>query len=305
MKIKNILIIGGSGTLGSYLINHLDKTSKIYILDKKKFYGKNENIKFIKFDFLKRKKLNKIPKKIDTVFFFAGIIGGSKSLKINSFKKYFKFNCQILVNFLKITEDLEIKKIVYTSTEHVYGDNEKINLANNSIEPNPKNFYGVSKLLAEKLLFKYFDKKKISIDILRFPRVIHDNLDNFIKTLIKNSIKHNQVFVECSNLSFNLIYLDDLMNALKNCMNQKKKKIRILNIFNNSKPISIYEIIHMIKEYFDIHIKVKNLKLELHTNHNPANVIVNNKFSKKELKWKPEFDNSKIIKKILNTYEVK
>ena len=224
MKIKNILIVGGSGILGSYLVNYIDQKVNIYILDKKKFKGKQKNIKFIKFNFFKKKKLNQIPKNIDVVFFFAGIIGGPKSLNINYFQKYFKYNCQTLINFLEISTDYNIKKIIYTSTEHVYGDNENYKFKNKLIEPNPKNFYGVTKLLSEKLLFEHYRKNKFSIDILRFPRVIHQNQKSFINTLISKSIKENQVFVDYPNLEFNLLYLDDLINALKKCMTQNKKK---------------------------------------------------------------------------------
>ena len=107
------------------------------------------------------------------------------------------------------------------------------------------------------------------------------------------------------NLEFNLLYLDDLINALKKCMTQNKKKIQVLNIFNDSKPISIFKIIQMIKKFFNIDFEIKKSKSKLNKNHNPVNLFVNNKFSKKELNWKPKFNNTLIIKKILNIYEAK
>ena len=302
MKTKNILIVGGSGALGSYLINYINKNSNIFILDKKKFKEK-KNIKFIKFDFLKKNKLNNIPKKIDTVFFFAGMIGGTQSVNIDNFNNYFKFNCLTLINFLEITDNCKIKKIIFTSTEHVYGDNENLNNNKTLIEPNPKNFYGLTKLLSEKLLFNYFEKKKVSIDILRFPRVIYEYSDNFIKILIEKIINKKQVLIDNPNLDFNLIYIDDLINALKKCMIKNKKKVQILDIFNDSNPISMLEIIKIIKESLKTDIKVKNLNKKLYNSHNPFKIFITNKNSKKELNWKPKFNNIEIITKILNTYE--
>ena len=65
----------------------------------------------------------------------------------------------------------KIRKIIFTSTEHVYGDdfNNKKNILN--IEPSPKNLYGITKLLSEKILHNFFKKTLISIDILRFQEL--------------------------------------------------------------------------------------------------------------------------------------
>ena len=67
-------------------------------------------------------------------------------------------NCETLIKFLKILEKKKIRKIIFTSTEHVYGDdfNNKKNILN--IEPSPKNLYGITKLLSEKILHNFFKK---------------------------------------------------------------------------------------------------------------------------------------------------
>ena len=40
-------------------------------------------------------------------------------------------------------------------------------------------------------------------------------------------------------------------------------------------------------------------------NHNPINLKISNNFTKKTLKWNPIFNNSKIIKKIIENDEIK
>ena len=66
MKYKNILIAGGGGELGNCLIDHIkNKKYKIFVLDKKfKNKTKLSKIKYLKFDFLKKKKKFKIFPKI-------------------------------------------------------------------------------------------------------------------------------------------------------------------------------------------------------------------------------------------------
>jgi nucleoside-diphosphate-sugar epimerase len=307
MKDKNILIAGGGGELGDCLINHLKNSKyKILVLDKKfKNKTKLDKIKYLKFDFLKKKKIINLPKNIDVIFFFVGMIGGKESLEIHNFKKYLDINCETLINFLKILDKKKVGKIIFTSTEHVYGD---IILKKNDMtenEPNPKNFYGVSKLLSEKILYNYFKKKLTCIDILRFPRVITLTNENLIVKLKTKVMSNKKIYLDNLNLKFNFIFINDLLSAFENCINQKNSKFRVLNIFNNSKPISLAEIIKVIKKELLINFEIKYLKNKLLKNHNPINLKVSNKFTKELLKWKPEFTNKQIIKKIVNKNEIK
>ena len=235
MKIKKILIVGGNGVVGSQLTKHLSSTYTKYILDKKK--NNLNNLNFLKIDLLKQNKSKKIPENIDVIFFLVGIIGGQKSLDIKNFHKYFDYNCKTLLNFLNIVKNQKIKKIIFTSTEHVYGDNhfEKKNIEN--LEPNPKNYYGVTKLISEKIIQNFCNQRKISLDIFRFPRVISKNNYNIISKIKKVTLMKKNILINKSNINLNFIYIDDLLNAFVKSMKQKNKVIRILNIFNNSKSI--------------------------------------------------------------------
>ena len=302
MKDKNILIAGGGGELGNCLIDHIkNKKYKIFVLDKKfKNKTKLSKIKYSKFDFLKKKKVQNLPKNIDVVFFFVGMIGGIESLEIHNLKKYIDINCETLINFLKILNKKKVGKIIFTSTEHVYGDKimKKSDVIEN--EPNPKNFYGVSKLLSEKILYNYFKKKSTCVDILRFPRVITFTNENLIMRLKKNAMNNAKIYLDNANLKFNFIFINDLLSAFENCINQKNSKFRVLNIFNNSKPISLVEMIKVIKKELSINFETEHLNDKFLKNHNPTNLKVSNKCTKQLLKWEPRFTNKQILKKIVN-----
>ena len=306
MKIKNILIAGGTGELGNSLTEYLKDKVDIFILDKKiKKKIESKKIKYFKIDLFKNNNLKKIPKNIDVAFFFIGITGGPNSLKIENLKKYMNMNCETLLSFLKIIKKQKVQKIVFTSTEHVYGDNTKKNFNALEDEPNPKNFYGVSKLLSEKILFNFFKNNSISIDILRFPRVISLNKYNLISRIKESVIKKKLVYLNKSNSAFNFIYIDDFLSALKSCMLQKDTKFRILNLFNNSKPIRLKNIIKIFKKELKINFKVKLKKNKSLLDHNPNYLVVSNKSTKRILKWKPKFSNHKIINKIIGINEVR
>ena len=305
MKPKNILILGGSGNIGKHIISSLNDDN-IFILDRVLPKKNNlNNLKYIKCDLLKNQSLKKIPKKIDVVLFLIGHVGGPESLDIKNLKKYLDYNCETLNNFFKLTKNKKIKKLIFISTEHVYGDNAKKTSKTTTIEPNPKNYYGVSKLFSEKILYKFYKENSICIDILRIPRVVFDKVDNPISSMLINAIEKKRIILNNTKAKFNFIYFEDLIRSLLICFNQKKTGFRILNIFNNSKPMSLYLITKFIKNKINNNLKIFYLKKKYNNEHNPLNLIVSNKETKKILKWKPLFDNNKIVTKLIKIYEIK
>ena len=232
-------------------------------------------------------------------------MGGPESLDIKNLKKYLDYNCETLNNFFKLTKNKKIKKLIFISTEHVYGDNAKKTSKTTTIEPNPKNYYGVSKLFSEKILYKFYKENSICIDILRIPRVVFDKVDNPISSMLINAIEKKRIILNNTKAKFNFIYFEDLIRSLLICFNQKKTGFRILNIFNNSKPMSLYLIAKLIKNKINNNFKIFYLKKKYNNEHNPLNLIVSNKETKKILKWKPLFDNNKIVTKLIKIYEIK
>jgi nucleoside-diphosphate-sugar epimerase len=306
MKSKNILILGGAGQIGKLLVSNLDVNNDLFLLDKNlpKEY-KSKYFKFIKCDLLKSKSLSKLPKNIDIALFLVGHIGGPGSLEIKNLKKYIDYNCETLIRFLKVAKKNKIKKIIFTSTEHVFGDEAKKIYNTKILEPNPKNYYGVSKLLSEKILYNFYKENLTNIDILRIPRVVFGDSNNLISTMIISAISKKKIIINNTRAKFNFIYSNDLLKVFETCLDQNTKGFRILNIFNNSKPMSIQSIAKLIQTKLDKNLKIIFSKKKLNTEYNPLNLIVSNSYTKKILNWKPLFDNKKIIKELINIYETK
>ena len=304
MKIKNILIVGGNGKIGKILAEYLRLKFNVFIIDKKK--SKNnykKNIKFIKYNLLTKKEIQ-IKNKIDIVLFLAGYTGGPESSHLKNFKTYMDFNCEILINFLERTKNLKIKKLVFASTEHVYGDQEKRVYKTDITEPMPKNYYGVSKLFAEKILYDFCIKTSVSVDILRFPRVIFDDDNNLISTMIKDAISKRKIILKDTNTKFNFLHIKDLLKAFTTCLIAKDSGFRIFNVFNNSEPLGLNDIAKYIKKKID-NVKIVKFKNNNNQTHNPKYLKLNISFTKKKLKWKPLFNNIKIINELIKKHEIK
>lgn len=185
---KRVLVLGGSGNLGS-------------VLKKKKFFENQffPNSKIL--DILKKNDIkNYINKyKINLVINCAAL-ARMKECEIKR-NKAFKINvlgCQNLIEVLKDVKDLKIKLIhissdaVYPCLRGHYSEKSKIK---------PYNFYGKTKALSEKLVRKilnhiiirtrFFNKKKIRFDsaaIDSYSSSLEVNqLVKYIKILIKKN----------------------------------------------------------------------------------------------------------------------
>ena len=301
MVIKNILLIGGLGEIGLEIIENFKKKFNLYVFDNKNFKNsKNKDVRFIKGNCLASKDLKKLPKSFDATIFLIGKKGGPGSLKIDNYKNYFKYNCETLINFLDVKKINFQKKIIFFSTEHVYGDNTVIKNKNFN-EQFPKNFYGSTKLFSEKILYNSWKKNKISVDIFRVPRIIIDKKKNLISDIFDKIQKDKDIVVN-TQVKFHFIYIDDLISAIEKSLFQLKKKYRILNIYNNSGSFSIKEIALLIKK------KIKNKKKlnfkfkRLNKEHNPKNLKISNHSTKISLNWFPKFEMNSIINKLIKKW---
>tara|TARA_X000000950_G_C13910264_1_gene658713 strand:+ start:2093 stop:3028 length:936 start_codon:yes stop_codon:yes gene_type:complete len=305
-KDKKVLIVGGSGFIGSKLIENIYKKKQIIVLDNKKIINKlRKNTTFIKGNIFSKRTIKKI-KNVEIVFFFIGKKGGPESTDIGKSVEYLNSNTKSLEYFLNNFENKYLKKIIFLSTEHVYGERKsKINNVYSS-EVFPKNYYGLSKLLAEKILYNFYKEKKVSVIILRFPRVIAFGQKNILSVMTRSAIYKKKITINKENTKFNFIHEEDLVSAMKNSLNKKVKGFKILNIFNNSKPQKLIILAKKIKKNIRISEKIKIHEINNPpNNHNPTEIIVSNLLTKKILNWKPKFSLDKIINKQIKYYEDK
>ena len=172
--MKNILITGGAGYIGSHVIEKLIKRKKkVFIVDNlvtgyKKLI--NKKAKFYKLNILKTKKLRNIilKDKINSVIHLAASLSIGIGEKFP--KRYFKNNVigtQSLLNACKLTG---VKNFIFSSTAAVYKDGLYKVTEKSKIKP--KSVYGKTKLEAENIIIKNCKKYKINYGILRYFNVV-------------------------------------------------------------------------------------------------------------------------------------
>jgi nucleoside-diphosphate-sugar epimerase len=183
---KKVLITGGTGFLGKYLVSILlQLSSNVFILD---FYAPNWDISkiiFIKADVKDKDKISIVCKNKDIVFHLAAM----PSIAKGKISDYYKTNVIGTRNILEAALHNGVTKIVHVSSSTVYGIPKEFPLRETS-QTRPLGKYGRSKLAAEKLC-REFMKRGLSVSIIR-PRVIIGPGRIGIFSILFDRIRNNQ-----------------------------------------------------------------------------------------------------------------
>jgi len=142
-----IVVTGGNGFLGRLLV---EKTASVSASR----HGR------IKIDITKPVTLKKL-KKYSTVIHCAAKIGYTWLPWFQTYRSFYKVNVEGTENLLKATKP---KYFVFMSTLAVYSSQELKKIK-------PRNFYGLTKYLAELKCKEYARKKKFRLLIIRLPMV--------------------------------------------------------------------------------------------------------------------------------------
>ena len=241
MKI-NILVLGGSGFLGSYLCNRLacNKKYKVTNFDIKKNKNIDNKVKYIKGNILNYNLLKKYISKSNIVFHFAGIsdIGTASNNPIEVVKK----NILSSTYILNLCVKYKIKKFIFASSIYVYS-------ASGS-------FYRISKTSVEDLIQEFHQKHKLNFLILRFGSLYGDFAPktNGINRILYN-LKFNKKLIYSGNIKArrSYIHVDDAAILSIKLISNKFRN----NIYNitGKKDVSISSLLNNLKIKFNIQKK--------------------------------------------------
>lgn len=157
---KRILVTGGAGFIGTHVVRQLLKENfEVTVLDNL-VTGRRENVPqravFVQGDVGDINLMRDVfaSGSFDSVIHLAGSLEVEESVREP--QKYFENNCVNTYNLLKVMNEANCKKIIFSSTAAVYGLQNEYPLRETS-PARPNNPYGSSKLLAEQII-KYYGR---------------------------------------------------------------------------------------------------------------------------------------------------
>jgi len=203
LRGKQVLVTGGTGQIGSFLIEFLLKEkANVLVLgrDEKNVKDldslvKNKLFKFIKCDLIKQTDFDNIHKLISETQYLVHLASDLSPESDNLFLDAINSvnsNLLIMPHLLKRLQQLE--GIFYSSSVAVYGIPDSLPLDEKS-STNPMTFYGCGKLGAEKYLQLHSTLKSIPLEILRFVSIYgpRNRSQQVIPTLIKKAITNESI----------------------------------------------------------------------------------------------------------------
>ena len=311
---KKILILGGSGFIGTNLLILLRKKGYKNItatyFTKKNFF-KVKGVKYSKSDLRVSKNVDNLTKTADIVFMLAAVSSGAKIIEKNPLE-HFSPNVRLNLDAIEKSYNNNVKKFIFVSSNTVYPDTKK-SMAEKDINYQLFSKYyivGWMKIFSEIVCNIYANKiynKKMDILIVR-PSNLYGPFDKFsyskskvVAALIRKFHERKipiEIWGDGQDLK-DFLYIEDFCESLIKVASHKKH-FEIINICSG-KSIKIQNIINILIKKFNIKNK------DIYNNLDQPSMIpirlMSNKSLIKNYKIKHRFDILKGLEKTVEWYK--
>lgn len=253
-----VLLTGGAGYIGYSLVNLLEKqkeVSEITVFDN--LYKENYNFfsmgshlhktKFVKGDLLNKYDLEKGIRDQDVIIHMAAHVEHPYSYKDNF--KYEQVNQYGTVVLYDLLKESPPKKVIFMSSAAVYGFQ---NVPDEKVPPHPDNYYGGSKLQAEKYLLLLQDQ--CDVFVLRSGNVFGFNpqvrLDAVINNFMFDALIYGKIKIfGKGNQKRPFIFMDQLTQKIVDFTLPPQKESGIYNLVQGN--LSLNELRDFLLERID------------------------------------------------------
>lgn len=218
-----ILITGGSGFIGSHIVEHYqDIADEIRVLDNLRT-GYRKNLDGLKHVFLEgsvtdREAVAKAVDGVDYVFHLAALVSVPESMAKPG--ECVDLNVHGLLNVLEASAAAGVKKLVLASSAAIYGDNPTVPKLE-SMLPEPKSPYAITKLDGEYYLDLFNRERGLETAAIRFFNVFGPRQDPkgayaaAVPIFIEKALRGEDITVHGDGeQTRDFIYVKDIVGAL-------------------------------------------------------------------------------------------
>ena len=299
---KRVLVTGSTGFAGQNLCRLLSGfgAEVRWFLQSKSDYPTDDlssNNKIVVGDVLDYQSLAEGLKNVDVAFHLASItlIPETRAKTFNTFNT----NAVGTLNFLMAAKAQEVPKIVYVSTCHVYGKQDRMPLTENSV-PKPIDIYSASKLAGESLAEGFAEMHGMNISISRAFNHYgpYQRPDFLVPSIILRLLQGEKLSMGNPNPTRDFTYVDDIVRGYA-LLAEKGRSSEIYHLSSGAER-SVREITETIRRYSGVNSELtwdpRARRVDI-----PRSV---GDFSKarKELGWEPRVGFEDGIRKTIDWY---
>lgn len=314
--MKNILVIGGAGYIGSHTVNLLKKSGYNPIIYDNFSKGYREvseilDVELVQGDLGDRSRLKEVfeARDITAVMHFAAFIEVGESVEKPA--EYYRNNVSKVIELLDQMVESGVKKFIFSSTAATFGEPEKDRIDEEHPQF-PINPYGKTKLMVEKILEDYDAAYGLKSVILRYFNASGSDRDGIIGEshipethlipliLQAASGKRESIKIFGDNYRTkdgtcirDFVHVYDLARAHILGMEKMLKENKSLNYnLGSGEGFTVKEVIEKAKK-----VTGKDFKVETASKRpgDPAILVADSRKAERELGWKPEFSLEEII----------
>lgn len=238
-QMKNILVIGSNGQIGTELVNELRRrfgADHVVASDIKAPAGVSG--KFEVLDVLDRDLLKSVITRhqITEVYLLAALLSGTAE-KNPAFA--WELNMEGLFNVLNLAKDGIIKKIFWPSSIAVFGPNTpRVNTPQYAVM-DPNTVYGISKQAGERWCEYYHEKYGVDVRSIRYPGLISwtampgGGTTDYAVEIFHEALKHKKYtsFLK-ADTALPMMYMEDAINATIAIMEAPSENIKNRSSYN-------------------------------------------------------------------------
>ena len=236
--MKKVLVFGGSGFLGSHVVDKLvHKGYEVIVCDQEKSNYLDQNQDFRKCNILNLKEVRDAVKGSDIVYNFAALADLNEAIN----KPIETININILgnANILEACREFSVERFVYASTVYVYG--------------REGGFYRCSKKAAEDYVKEYLKSFNLNYTILQYGSLYgpRSNLSNGLYRILDSAIKTGYLKYDGDpNATRSYIHVEDAAESSVNILT--KEYINESVIMSGLEPMKIIDMLKTIAEIMDL-----------------------------------------------------
>ncbi len=257
-KIRNALVIGGAGYIGSALLPKLlEKGYHVRLLDLL-LYGtepiesclNHPHLEIVQADFRQIDKVVEAMRDVDAVIHLGGIVG-DPACELDE-ELTVEINLMATKMIAEVAKGSGVEHFIFASTCSVYGASEQ--MLDERSELNPVSLYARSKIASEKVLLKMADDHFAPV-MLRLGTIYglsgRTRFDLVINLLTAKAVVENEITVFGGDQWRPFLHVDDAASAIMQVLNAPGELVRnqVFNVGSNEQNYTINEIAEIIHKH--------------------------------------------------------